>query len=81
MALYLSDIFAPRLQLLLLAASVILSGCGSEQQRPPIGVVAPIPVDALVVDFPAGEFDSNIIETLAGDLATVNPLVNETMAG
>lgn len=81
MALYPSDIFAPRLQLLLLAALVILSGCGSEQQRPSIGVVAPIPVDALVVDFPAGEFDSNIIETLAGDLATVNPLVNETMAG
>ena len=82
MALYPRDIFAPRLQLLLLmAASVILSGCSSEQQRPSIGVVAPIPVDALVVDFPAGEFDSNIIETLAGDLATVNPLVNETMAG
>jgi len=80
MALYLSDIFAPRLQLLL-AASVILSGCGSEQQRPSIGVVAPIPVDALVVDFPAGKFDSTIVETLAGDLATVNPLVNETMAG
>lgn len=80
MALYLSDIFEPRLQLLL-AASVILSGCGSEQQRPSIGVVAPIPVDALVVDFPAGKFDSTIVETLAGDLATVNPLVNETMAG
>ena len=80
MALYLSDIFAPRLQLLL-AASVILSGCGSEQQRPSIGVVAPIPADALVVDFPAGKFDSTIVETLAGDLATVNPLVNETMAG
>ncbi|MDG1242728.1 MAG: ABC transporter substrate-binding protein [Opitutae bacterium] len=79
MALYLSDIFAPRLQLL--AASVILSGCGSEQQRLSTGVVAPIPVDALVVDFPSGEFDSNIVETLAGDLATVNPLVNETMAG
>ena len=80
MALYPSDIFAPQLQLLL-AASVILSGCGSEQQRPSTGVVAPIPVDALVVDFPAGEFDSNVVETLAGDLATVNPLVNETMAG
>ena len=80
MALYPSDIFAPRLQLLL-AASLILSGCGSEQQRPLIGVVAPIPADALVVDFPAGEFDSTIVETLAGDLATVNPLVNETMAG
>lgn len=79
MALYLSDIFAPRLQLL--AASLILSGCGSEQQRLSTGVVAPIPVDALVVDFPSGEFDSNIVETLAGDLATVNPLVNETMAG
>jgi len=80
MALYPSDIFAPQLQLLL-AASVILSGCGSEQQRPSTGVVAPIPADALVVDFPSGEFDSNVVETLAGDLATVNPLVNETMAG
>jgi len=80
MALYPSDIFAPQLQLLL-AASVILSGCGSERQRPSTGVVAPIPVDALVVDFPSGEFDSNIVETLAGDLATVNPLVNETLAG
>jgi len=80
MALYPGDIFAPQLQLLL-AASLILSGCGSEQQRPSSGVVAPIPVDALVVDFPSGEFDSNIVETLAGDLATVNPLVNETLAG
>ena len=80
MALYPGDIFAPQLQLLL-AASLILSGCGSEQQRPSSSVVAPIPVDALVVDFPSGEFDSNIVETLAGDLATVNPLVNETLAG
>ncbi|MBT4757175.1 MAG: ABC transporter substrate-binding protein [Opitutae bacterium] len=80
MALYPSDIFATQLQLLL-TVSLILSGCGSEQQRPSTVAVAPIPVDALVVDFPSGEFDSTIVETLAGDLATVNPLVNETMAG
>jgi peptide/nickel transport system substrate-binding protein len=45
------------------------------------GTVEPIPVDALVVDFPQGEFGATIIETLPGDLSTLNPLVNESAAG
>lgn len=63
-------------------AAAWLAGCGRPDalQRPQ-PVVAPVPVDALVVDFPAGQFGANLIETVAGDIATVNPLVNESLAG
>jgi peptide/nickel transport system substrate-binding protein len=43
--------------------------------------VAPIPLDAMVVDFPVGEYGANVVETIPGDLATLNPLVNESAAG
>jgi peptide/nickel transport system substrate-binding protein len=48
--------------------------------RPP-AVVAPIPVDAEVVDFGVGEYGATVVETIPGDLATLNPLVNESVAG
>ena len=44
-------------------------------------VVAPIPEDALVVDFPQGVFGERMIETMAGDIATLNPLIIESLAG
>ena len=34
-----------------------------------------------MVDFSVGEFGANIIETIEGDVATVNPLVNESVGG
>ncbi|MFT4901219.1 MAG: peptide/nickel transport system substrate-binding protein [Lentimonas sp.] len=62
--------------------SFLASACSPKEVRiRPEPRVAPIPVDALVVDFPAGEFGANLIETVAGDIATVNPLVNESAAG
>lgn len=60
----------------------LLVGCGkSEKPLRPEPVVQPVPKDALLVDFPAGDFGANIIETIPGDIATVNPLVNESMEG
>jgi len=60
----------------------LLVGCGESKTRlRPEPVVQPVPLDALVVDFPVGEFGANIIETVPGDIATVNPLVNESVAG
>lgn len=47
----------------------------SERQEP---VVAPIPEDALVADFPKGVFGATVIETTPGDIGTLNPLVNES---
>lgn len=44
-------------------------------------VLRPIPEDAMTVDFPRGEFGANCIETVRGDIATLNPLLNESMAG
>lgn len=44
-------------------------------------VVRPIPVDAAVVDFPLGAQGAIMIETVPGDIATVNPLLNESVAG
>ena len=83
MALSPRDNFRPLLNQLLLAALLVsfVSGCAPKEKRPSTGVVAPIPEDALVVDFPNGEFGATIVETLPGDLATVNPLVNESVAG
>jgi peptide/nickel transport system substrate-binding protein len=60
--------------------ALVTSGCDPVVNRP-AAVVAPIPEDAMVVDFPTGEFGANVVETIAGDLATLNPLVNESAAG
>ncbi|MGJ8654341.1 MAG: ABC transporter substrate-binding protein [Opitutaceae bacterium] len=57
-------------------------GCSKPDQTVrPEPVVAPIPVDAEVVDFPIGEYGANVIETMPGDIATLNPLVNESYFG
>ncbi|MFT5350623.1 MAG: peptide/nickel transport system substrate-binding protein [Lentimonas sp.] len=60
---------------------ILLSGCGEKEQPRPVGVVAPIPEDALFEEFTTGVFGAHLIETISGDLATLNPLINETMAG
>ncbi len=62
--------------------ALAMAACSREDPpvRPEV-TVAPIPVDALVVDFPAGESGANMIETVTGDIATLNPLVNESQAG
>ena len=67
-------------------AAVLLAACGGADDSPgrsvrPEPIVQPIPVDAEVVDFSVGEFGANIIETIEGDVATVNPLVNESVGG
>lgn len=58
-----------------------LIGCGREEAEGPEISVAPIPEDALVMDFPSGAFGARMIETMAGDIATLNPLVNESSSG
>ena len=68
-------------RLLWIAALILLSGCAEKDLPPPPGVVAPVPEDALVEEFPAGVFGATLIETLSGDLATLNPLINESLAG
>jgi peptide/nickel transport system substrate-binding protein len=66
---------------MVVAVISVLFGCTPKEPRRSLDTVAPIPVDALVVDFPVGKFGAHVVETIAGDLATINPLVNETMAG
>lgn len=58
-----------------------LTACSEPAVVRPEAEVAPIPVDAEVVDFPLGEFGATVIETTTGDIATVNPLVNESSSG
>ena len=72
-----------QLRMLLLGGlSVLFSACSNEPvSERPEPVVAPIPVDALVVDFPKGTYGANVVETIPGDIATVNPLVNESASG
>ena len=63
-------------------ALVALAGCGkTELESLKNVVVAPIPQDAEVVDFPTGLWGAHLIETLPGDLATLNPLINESLDG
>lgn len=65
-------------------ATFVAIGCGPVEdprhQRPEVKV-APIPKDAAVVDFPVGGYGATVVETIPGDLATLNPLVNESAAG
>ncbi|CAA6678116.1 MULTISPECIES: ABC transporter substrate-binding protein [unclassified Lentimonas] len=61
-------------------AAFVTSGCDPVVERP-VAEVAPIPKDAEVVEFPVGEYGANVVETIPGDLATLNPLVNESVAG
>ena len=69
------------LPVLCLLSALCLMGCGEERAERPEVSVAPIPEDALVSDFSAGEFGARMIETTAGDIATLNPLVNESSSG
>lgn len=66
---------------LLLVVLLPLLGCGKQELQRPSRSVAPIPEDALVEDFATGVFGANLIETLPGDLATLNPLINESVPG
>ncbi len=61
----------------LLALLLFFSACKESRERPP-AVVASIPEDALVVDFPVGRFGAHIVETISGDIATFNPLVSRS---
>ena len=74
-------VFTRSIQLLLIVWTLLSLGCGPEKQQRPVGTVAQIPEDALVEDFPTGMAGANLIETLPGDLATLNPLINESLAG
>lgn len=71
-----------RTVLLSVLTAFLVSACEPKavRERPEV-VVAPIPVDAMVVEFSSGESGANMIETVPGDIATVNPLVNESAAG
>ncbi|MGJ8638572.1 MAG: ABC transporter substrate-binding protein [Opitutaceae bacterium] len=62
--------------------ALLLASCGrTEVSERPEPVIAPIPEDALVAEFSQGEFGATVIETVPGDISTVNPLVNESNAG
>ena len=59
-----------------------LLACGAPPvTEAPAVVIQPIPEDALCVQQPAGVPGATMIETVAGDLATFNPLVNESATG
>ncbi len=74
-------VFIRSTQLLLIVCALLSFGCGQEKQQGLFATVAPIPEDAMVEDFPTGVAGANLIETLPGDLATLNPLINESLAG
>ena len=61
--------------------SVLLAtGCDPVVEHPQ-AVVAAIPADAKVAAFAVGVHGATVVETIPGDLATLNPLVNESAAG
>lgn len=62
-------------------AVLLVAGCGKRPDAERSFKQAPIPVDAEVVDFPQGNFGGRIVETMAGDIATLNPLLIESVAG
>lgn len=66
---------------LMLAVLLLVAGCGKRPGAERSFQEAPIPVDAEVVDFPQGNFGGRIVETMAGDIATLNPLLIESVAG
>lgn len=60
----------------------LLVGCTQEDVvEKTSAIIQPVSVDALRVNFPPGHFGANLIETVPGDIATLNPLVNESLAG
>lgn len=65
----------------LLMLLLLLVGCDRPERVKRLFEQAPIPLDAEVVDFPEGSFGGRIVETMAGDIATLNPLLIESVAG
>lgn len=57
--------------------SSLIFGCSKTSSPRSVLEVTPIPEDALVEDFPVGAYGATMIQTLSGDLATFNPLINE----
>lgn len=59
----------------------VLAGCGkADKPKAPPLPETPIPKDALVEDFPKGEYGAIMVETLVSDIATLNPLISEDMS-
>jgi peptide/nickel transport system substrate-binding protein len=73
--------FNPMLYVWMLPVVLLIAGCGKQPDAERSFKQAPIPVDAEVVDFPQGDFGGRIVETMAGDIATLNPLLIESLAG
>ena len=73
----------PHVKCLLTAFSALwLLACGAPPAPEASTVlIQPIPEDALCVQQPVGVSGATLIETVAGDLATFNPLVNESATG
>ena len=66
----------------LMSLVALISGCDREHTEELVELpVLPIPLDKLHAHFPTGVFGANLTETVPGDIATVNPLVNESLAG
>jgi hypothetical protein len=59
---------------------LLVTGCDPVVEHPQ-AVVAAIPADAKVEAFAVGVHGATVVETIPGDLATLNPLVNESAAG
>lgn len=59
----------------------MLSGCGKADKNSaaarPQAVIRPIPADAKVEDFPQGESGALMVQTMPGDISTLNPLISE----
>ena len=60
---------------------LFLLGCGPESVTERKMKVAAVPIDAEIVYFPKGSPGGRIVETMAGDIATLNPLLIESVAG
>ena len=61
-----------------------LTGCGQNSEKDggkAVVFVAPIPKDAAVEDFAMGVYGGRLVETMPGDIATLNPLLIESVAG
>lgn len=66
----------------LISLLTLILGCDRERAEEQANLpVLPLPLDKFQVNFPTGVFGANLSETVPGDIATVNPLVNESLAG